>query len=207
MHRRLILGLMGLSPLALIASKVPMSNPIIDILIKRWVKSKDYTLSVLDTMPAEHLEFRPSEAQMSFAQHFLHLGFINVTYIGILLDSKTYKDVFALLEANFVMQPPDDISVFYPDNLQERDSNTNKALVSQYVSKTFDYVIDNLKKLDDAILTQGENKEKPSYLSGHTNLDLILRGESHTAHHRAQAIAYLRMKNVQPPGYSVNNAF
>lgn len=57
------------------------------------------------------------------------------------------------------------------------------------------------------MLTKGENKVKPEFLSGHTNLDLILRGESHTAHHRAQAIGYLRMKSIRPPGYTVNNKF
>ncbi|TAI48880.1 DinB family protein [Flagellimonas allohymeniacidonis] len=209
MNRRLLLSAIGLSPLALISAKIPTlaQDSIVETLIKRWKKSKAYTLTVFDTMPANDIEFSPSVQQLSFAQHFIHLGFINVTYIGVLVDTQTYADFYALMEADFVMQPPDGINVFQPDRLKERDAQENKARVAQYISDTFDYVITQLGNLHDAMLTQGENKEKPDYLSGHNNLDLILRGESHTAHHRAQAIAYLRANGVQPPGYTVNNKF
>jgi len=206
MKRRLILSLIGLSPLTLIASKVPISNnPIIENLIKRWKKSKEYTMAVIEAMPEDNLEYRPSEEQMSFAQHFMHLGFTNNAFIGILLDSKSYPDFGTLMEAEFFLDRPDPINLFQPDNLKNRDSKENKVLVSKYVIDTFDYVISSLSKLNDDILTIGVNKEKPWYLEGHSNLDLILRGESHTAHHRAQAISYLRMNDIRPPGYSKNN--
>lgn len=68
-------------------------------------------------------------------------------------------------------------------------------------------MISSLDKVSDEILTKGENKVKPEFLSGHTNLDLILRGESHTAHHRAQAIVYLRMNGIRPPKYTPYNKF
>ncbi|MGB5820996.1 MAG: DinB family protein [Saonia sp.] len=207
MHRRLLLSLIGLAPLTLISSKIPTADPIVDNFIKRWKKSKEYTLAVLEAMPENHIEYAPSEYQMSFAQHFMHLGFINNTYIGILLDSKTYPDFDALMAAKFLMEPPDQINLFQPDYLKKRDAITNKALVSKYVVDTFDYVISSLDKVSDEMLTRGENKEKPEYLSGHTNLDLILRGENHTAHHRAQAIAYLRMKGIRPPKYTPYNRF
>ncbi|WP_273568622.1 DinB family protein [Maribacter halichondriae] len=205
MNRRLLLGLIGLSPLALISSKIPANNPIINILIKRWKKSKEYTMIVLEAMPEDDLEFQPTKEQMSFAQQFMHIGFTNNAFIGILMDSKTYPDFEALMEANFFLERPDPINLFQPDNLQIRDAKENKALVSKYVADTFDYVISSLANLSDEMLARGENKEKPWYLEGHSNLDLILRSESHTAHHRAQAIGYLRMNGIQPPGYSKNN--
>lgn len=184
-----------------------MYNPTMEILIKRWKKSEEYTLAVLESMPAETIEFRPTEEQFSFAQHFLHLGFINVTYFGILVDSKTYKDFYELMEADFLIQPPDGINVFQPDSLQKRSPDENKALVQDYISKTYAYVLSSLNLVNDTDLPKGLEKEKPSYLSRHSNLDLIIRGESHTAHHRAQAIAYLRMNGIRPPGYTVNNTF
>ncbi len=207
MNRRLLLSLIGLSPLALISSKIPADNPIVEILIKRWKKSKAYTLAVLEAMPEDDLEFQPTKEQMSFAQHFMHLGFTNNSFIGILMDSETYPDFAALKEANFFLERPDPINLFQPDNLQKRDAKENKALVSKYLSATFDYVISSLNRISDDTLPRGENKEKPWYLEGHSNLDLILRSESHTAHHRAQAIGYLRMNGIQPPGYSKNNTF
>ncbi len=207
MKRRLILNLLGLAPLTLIAAKIPNTNSLVATLIKRWKSSKTYTLAVLEAMPEGAIEYRPSEDQMSFAQHLMHLGFTNTMYIGILLDTTTYKDFDALKKADFLIWPPDDISLFQPDTLGERDLKTNKALVGKYIADTFDYVIAALDNVSDELLSKGEKKEKPWFLSGHNNLDLIIRGEQHTAHHRAQAIAYLRMNGVQPPGYSKHNIF
>lgn len=205
MNRRSLLSLIGLSPLALISFKIPNNNAIVKTLIKRWKKSKEYTMLILDAMPENKLEFRPTEEQMSFAQHFMHLGYTNNMFIGVLMDSKIYLDYEALKDAEFFLERPDPINLFQPDVLEKRDAKENKALVSKYLTETFDYVISSLAKLEDSSLAKGEEKEKPWYLKGHTNLDLILRGESHTAHHRAQAITYLRMNGIQPPGYSKNN--
>ena len=207
MNRRTLINTLGLAPLALISSKITSFDSIVAHLIKRWKKSEEYTLAVFNTMPSAEIEFRPSKEQFSFAQHFLHLAFINVTYFGVLMDSKTYKDIYALLEADFIIPPPDGIDVFQPDTLKAGPSEENAALVSRYVSQTYAYVLSSLNQLEDAQLTAGLDKEKPEYLSGHTYLDLIIRGEAHTAHHRAQAIAYLRMKGIRPPGYSINNKF
>ncbi len=205
MHRRLVLSLIGLSPLALVATKVQESKSLMDILIRRWMKSKEYTLAVFEAMPADTIEFAPSAEQLSFVQHFMHLSLINNFYIGILMDQKTYKDFDALIKAEFLLKRPDPINLFQPDQLQKRDANSNKVMVSEYISDSFDYVISSLEKLNDSILSAGIQKEKPEFLSGHSNLDLILRGESHTAHHRAQAVAYLRMMGIRPPTYTPYN--
>ena len=206
MDRRGILGLIGLSPLALVSFKMPATgNPLVANMIKRWDSCKAYTLAIFEAMPAEDLEYAPTEAQLSFAQHFLHIGYTNNMYMGILLDTETYADFNALQNAPFFLERPDPINLFQPDQLQKRDPETNKALVLNYLSATFDYVISSLNTLNDENLTQGTAKVKPGFLSGHTNLDLILRGETHTTHHRAQAIGYLRMKGIRPPKYTPYN--
>lgn len=206
MNRRLLLSLLSLSPLALMSYKMPtFDNPIVANLIRRWKSSKTYTLAVLDTMPEELLEYSPTEVQLSFVQHFLHIGFTNNSFIGVLMDETTYPDFDAMMKSEFFLERPDPINLFQPDTLEKRDAKTNKEMVSKYVADTFDYVISSLENLSDEILTKGLHKEKPWYLEGHTNLDLILRGESHSAHHRAQAICYLRMNGIQPPGYSKSN--
>ena len=208
MNRRLLLGIFGLSPLALLSSKIPFKDsPIVENLIKRWKQSQKYTTAVLDTMPLDQLEFRPTPEQMSFAQHFMHIGFTNNSFIGILTDTTTYPDFEAMMKADFLLDRPDPINLFQPDNLQKRLPEENKAMVLNYLNETFDFVISNLETIYDADLIKGLDKQKPWYLEGHTNLDLILRGESHTAHHRAQAVAYLRMNGIRPPGYSKNNVF
>lgn len=205
MNRRFLLGALSLAPLALISSKIPSQNVLVANLIKRWKRSRKYTLAVLEAMPAESLEYSPTAEQMSFAQHFLHLGFTNNMFLGILQDTKTYPDFNALMEAGFFLERPDPINLMQPDRLAKRDAEVNKTMVATYVSDTFDYVIDSLGSLSDEQLSRGGTKVKPWFLAGHTNLDLILRGEAHTTHHRAQAIVYLRLKGIQPPGYSKYN--
>ncbi len=207
MKRRLLLSAIGLSPLALISSKIPVNNPIVENLIKRWESSKEYTMAVFEAMPEDTLEYAPSKEQMTFVQHFMHLGLINNFYMGILTDAKTYKDFPALIKAEFLIPRPDPINLFQPDYLEERDPKVNKELIAAYVASTFDYVISSLRTVNDESLTLGKNKVKPDFLSGHTNLDLILRGESHTAHHRAQAVVYLRASGVRPPKYTPYNKF
>lgn len=208
MNRRLILGMVGISPLALLSAKIPsLDNPLVANLIKRWKQSQTYTMAVLEAMPLDQLEFRPSPEQLSFAQHFLHLGFTNNSFIGILIDSKTYPDFDAMIQADFLLERPDPINLFQPDTFEKRAPEENKILVTNYVNATFDFVSSSLQTLTDNDLSKGLEKEKPWYLAGHTNLDLILRGESHTAHHRAQAISYLRMNGIRPPGYSKLNVF
>lgn len=177
----------------------------VKLLIRRWKKSKEYTLAVFDAMPTDQLEYRPLANQMSFAQHFIHIGYINNSFIGVLIDAKTYPDFEALRGASFFIKRPDPVHLFEPDSLKKRTPAINQKLVRDYVVKTYDFVITSLENLNDQDLIIGEEKEKPWYLGGHTNLDLILRGESHTAHHRAQAILYLKMKGIIAPEYSKHN--
>lgn len=205
MKRRLLLSMAALSPLAMISAKIPTADTLVPILIRRWKSSRQYTLEVFDAMPEDSIEFAPTEEQMTFAQHFMHLCFINNMYMGILLDSRTYSGFDTLMEADFFIDRPDPLNLFQPDKLAKRNTAVNKAQISQYIKDTFEYVISSLNQVSDAQLSQGADKIKPEFLANHTNLDLIIRGESHTAHHRAQAISYLRMKGIRPPGYTVNN--
>lgn len=199
---------MGVSPLALISSKIPnQDNALILNMMKRWKQSKDYTLAVLEAMPAEQLEYAPSDAQMSFVQHLMHLGLVNNFYFGILTDARTYPTVQELLQADFLIPRPDPINLFQPDTLQKRDYADNQELVLKYVSETFDYALSCLETMNDSMLKQGAEKEKPEFLASHSNLDLILRGDSHTAHHRAQVVGYLRLNGIRPPGYTKYHTF
>ena len=74
MKRRSILSLVGLAPLTLISSKIPRDNSIVDNLIKRWKKSKEYTLAVLEAMPADNLEYSPTRRTIDFCPAFSSYG-------------------------------------------------------------------------------------------------------------------------------------
>ncbi|MEK6478176.1 DinB family protein [Catalinimonas sp. 4WD22] len=205
MKRRSILSLIGVSPFALIPSRDAEKNVLINDLKVRWAKSKEYTLAVFDAMPAEHIEFSPTENQLTFAQHFIHLSFFNVLFMGLMTDKEEFTDFESLMQKDYLIPPPDDIDIFKVGHLKKQSDDLNKKRVTDYITETFDDVIATLSQIDDEVLYQGKEKPKPGFLAGHTNLDLILRGENHTAHHRAQAIVYLRLMNVEPPGYGQYN--
>lgn len=205
MNRRSILSMIGISPIALMSLQKAEENALVNDLKIRWERAKDYTLAVFDAMPAEYIEFSPTENQLTFAQHFIHLSFFNVLFMGLAMDKAGDSDFGSLMQRDYLMPPPDDIQIFEVDVLPERSGDDNKERVTQYIANTFDAVITKLAQVNDDYLLQGKEKPKPWFLKGHTNLDLLLRGENHTAHHRAQAIVYLRLKNAEPPGFGQYN--
>ena len=204
MKRRKFLSSLGVAPLSLFSPKSGQgAQDIIPSLVKRWKTSKAYSLAVLASMPDEHLEYSPTESQMTFAQHFLHFAFFNNLFIGFMLDEKVYESDQALFQSDYLLPVPDGLNLFQPAYLSKRPGTEAKKIVGDYVAKTFDFVISNISQQSDSILMEGLSRKKPWFLEGHTNLDLIIRGENHTAHHRAQAVVYLRMKGIVPPGYGV----
>lgn len=206
MKRRLALNIVGLSPLGLFLPLRKSNTALVNIMRKRWEASKTYTIEVVKLMPAEYIEFSPSENQMTFAQHCIHLGFFNPLFFGFMMDEKgsvEWKDIFG---ADYIIKQPDEISLFENAYLKERPNEENKNIVIDYLVKTFDFAIQCFDKITDDDLSKGIEKPKPpGPLQGHTNLDFILRGEMHTAHHRAQAIGYMRLKDVQPPSFAEFN--
>ncbi len=206
MKRRTILQALGLSPLFMGARRADPSNELIGRLKKRWENSRAYTLAVLEAMPEIFLEFSPTRDQLTFAQHLIHLGFFNNMFLGLILDPADLMKTEVLFTADYLLERPDAIALFEPAKLGRRPGSTNKALVRAYLERTFDFSIGVLEKLDDPMLAEEKATGKPWLFAGHSHLDLILRGENHTAHHRGQAIAYLRMKEVTPPSYAAFNA-
>ena len=200
-------NLIGLSPLAFISAAEPPEKDLVQILVKRWKSAKEYTLVIYDAMPDEKIEFSPSTAQMTFSQQFINACFFNNAYLGIMQDQTEYADFEGMVKANFIIDRPDGINLFQHAYLKQRTAAENKKIVADYIRKTFDFAISTLEQINDDYLPLGMHKQKPSFLDGHTNFDLILRGESHNAHHLGQSIAYLRMNQVTPPNYAKFNVF
>lgn len=201
MNRRTTLNFIGLSPLAFLLPPSPPNSELINDLKNRWINSKDYTLAVFEAMPEAHIEFHPTETQMTFAQHFIHLGFFNNFFLGFMMDQSGFTAFEDVFKGDYLIKRPDEIDLFHQAYLTKRSNDTNKNMVKEYLTKTFDFAIETLTKIEDKTLSQGKDKPKPGFLEGHSNLDMILRGEMHTAHHRAQAVVYLRLKEVKPPGF------
>ena len=144
-----------------------------DDLLVHWRSEREYTLEVLEAMPAEHFSFKPVDEQRTFAEQLEHTAQANAHYFASFA-----KDA----------QPPGDPASLSKESLRE------------FVAATFEYGLSVLSSLNESdFLRRDLNmtfRSRP-----HTAQDVFLRAYTHTAHHRGQAIAYLRLKGITPPSW------
>jgi uncharacterized damage-inducible protein DinB len=141
--------------------------------IEAWKAAKAYTLAVAQAMPAESYDFQPTPDQFTFAVQMIHLAHANYAWFTKVLG-----------EARTIADP----------------KSEDKADVVPYVAATFDYCIASLERITPEQLSRAASgvPNRPN-ASGR---DALLNMYMHTAHHRGQAITYLRLKGATPPQYS-----
>lgn len=161
----------------------PFAKAWYDSYVEHWKDTKEYTLQMLDAMPAEHFTSKPDPAQRTFGDQMRHLGSANVAYFRAL---------------NLVPVPdaiPTDRAQL-PKLVPEND----KAAVRRYVEATFDYVMAVLDKMTEKDMMRADmrlfNQTKP-----HSTIDICMRAYMHTSHHRGQTVCYLRVKGITPPAW------
>ena len=143
-----------------------------DSFLRHWEVERSYTLAMAEAMPAEHYEFKPDPVQRSFGEQFIHLAGANTRYFS-----------------SFGLMPPPEVP-----------KAADKETVKQYISTSWDYTTEVLRKLSEKDLLRndlGTPRFKP-----HSGTDLCLRAYTHTAHHRGQTIVYLRLKGIKPPTWA-----
>jgi uncharacterized damage-inducible protein DinB len=188
MKRRHFFTRLGLTPLGLAHSATTWHDPFLknwrDTFAGHWLDTKEYTLAVLDAMPPDGFLSKPNPVQMSFGEQLRHIAVVNVIYF----------DSFAVLPV------PKDSLPIDNDVLKKQVSAGDKAAVRKFVAESFDYVSSVLSRLQEKDLVRKDLimwKDAPP----HSGTDLCLRAYMHTAHHRGQAIVYLRVRGIAPPGW------
>lgn len=144
-----------------------------DMFLSHWRVEKGYTLAVVDAMPEDGYELKPTPAQRNFGEQLIHLGRANVAYMTS----------FA------VKEPP------------AQPKTSDKASVRAYVAATFDYVDAVLSQISEKDLLRSDLKFS-ARAKPHNGSDLFMRAYTHTAHHRGQVIVYLRLKGIVPPTWA-----
>lgn len=139
---------------------------------EKWQNSKKYTLDVLELMPADDYEFKPSEEEMSFKKLSIHvlqnMIWLSSDYLG--------GDGFE-----------NDLKTIDP---------TKEELV-KITESAYDYTLKTLEKLGPQRL-----ETKVEFFAGPMNIRKILMlMDDHATHHRAQLAVYLRIKGIKPPRY------
>ena len=186
---------MGVSGLSMAAPIVKPGESMLAEFKPRWQACKEYSLAILDAMPEEDFGFKITPEQWTFSQQFVHIGFVNALYFGLIMD-KTDNDVSTtenIMAQDFIMYGP------WEDG--------NKQNTREYLIETFDKCAEDLNKMTEGDLSRDDYKERPEWLAGHSNRDLLIRAIMHTAHHRAQAAMYLRVKDITPPAFTDYNTW
>jgi uncharacterized damage-inducible protein DinB len=167
------LAVSGLAPLPAADWSNPFASQWRNSFLRHWLVEKEYTLAFVEAMPAEHFDFKPTPAQRSYAEQLVHLGQANSAYMRI-----------------FQIKPP-----------PAAPADRRKESVRAYLSAVFDYVAEVLSALSEKEFERNDlrfsERVKP-----HRGIDLFLRAYTHTAHHRGQAVVYLRLKGITPPTWS-----
>lgn len=173
-------GIILITTLGLKATAQPITGDQIKAqFIEDWQRAKAYTLDYLNTMPADKYSFRAVPGIRSFAQQMLHLADDNV----FLLEDATGEKI----AWNGAENSP---------TAQTKDS------VVWYVTRSYDFAIESIKKLDAGnlgeIVKYGD--ENGPRLSGRaTRFDLMLKAFEHQTHHRGQTTIYIRLLGIRPP--------
>ncbi|MFI5151939.1 MAG: DinB family protein, partial [Chitinophagales bacterium] len=169
---RIFFGLILLSsltiPSRILAQATINADELKAQMIKDWERAKAYTLSYLNVMPADKYSFKATDSIRSFAQQMLHLAQANV---------------------NFLFIATGEPKIFPGENLEASAGAQTRDSVLYYVTKSYDYAIDAIKKLDASKL--GEPSEPgPNQL---TRITWINKAFEHQTHHRGQTTIYIRL--------------
>lgn len=143
-------------------------------LVKEWERSKAYTSQYLNAMPESGYALKPTPEIRSFAGQLLHLADAN----------------YGLASAALGIESP-----FHVGEL-EKNADKSKNNVSKLVLASYDFVIDNLKKMDEGQLDEPVQMLGKFRMSKRTALAKVFE---HQAHHRGQTTVYLRLAGITPP--------
>lgn len=162
-------GLLLTPPSFPVQASADSSTFLADFLL-RWKNAREYSLKVLDRMPAELYGYKPVPEVMTFGKQYTHAGHWNTFFIGTLVN-----------------QPP----------LPE-PTEIDKATVRDYYVSCFDHCTSIIEKLTESQLSQ-TGYGTHEYWKKHTGRDYLLRAFMHVAHHRAETLIYLRLNGIEPP--------
>jgi uncharacterized damage-inducible protein DinB len=136
-----------------------------------WVGQHEQIIGIADAMPADGFDYRPTDAQRSYAEQILHIV-------------ETGQFLFDFLGSPVV--PPD-------INLDV----TNKADVVQALDQFYAYGAAVLEGFDDAQMT--EAVDMPQGFGRSTRARVVAFTLGHTTGSYGQMAVYLRLNDIVPP--------
>ncbi len=156
------------------AFDIALAQESIEEIVKEWERAKAYTKEYLDAMPETGYALKPTPEIRSFAEQMLHLTDANYGFASA-----------ATGETSPVGRGE-----------SEKATDKSKANVTKLVLAGYDYVINSVKKLTPAQLSE---KTKLFGQFEMTKRMIFLKLFEHQTHHRGQTTVYIRLAGVKPP--------
>lgn len=188
MQRRDLFPALAAAPSAFAQSSAPgwpdgFAKSWHDTFQEHWRDTKDYTLAVLDAMPPNGFDTKPHPVQRTFGDQLRHLAVANIVYFR-----------------SFGLAPLPATLTVDRNALEKLAPETDKEAVRKFVVASFDFVSLVLSKMTQKdLLRKDLNLFKGA--PPHSGTDVCLRAYMHSAHHRGQAVVYLRVKGITPPAW------
>lgn len=139
---------------------------------RKWINAKTYTNQMVELMPEEYYDFRPSTEEMNFGEQVLHIA-----------------NNIAMLSSNYL---------FLANSLNTKNVNPlDKLAVITALNAAYDIGLSahrNVKpeQLDEIV----------KFFAGPlTKRQIFLLIHDHQSHHVGQLIVYLRLKGIKPVNY------
>lgn len=141
-----------------------------DQFMTRWETGHTYSTAILEAMPTEDFSFAPTVSQMSFGKQFTHFSYWNNFYLSFIKNTDPTPE---------------------PEVIKHET-------VLDYLQKMHDINTALIQSIEPEIFFKDNWTDQP-YWKDHTTCDFLTRAYMHTTHHRAQAISFLRAKEIEPP--------
>jgi len=140
--------------------------------LEKWSNQKTYLLELLEMMPEEHYDFKPTEEEMTFKKLVIHIT------SNMLWLSKSYLEggEFEALV---------------------RNADPSKAELIDYVSRAFDFAYQAAENTPPHYL-----ETRVSFFAGEKNIRQMYElMDDHLTHHKGQLTVYLRLNGLKPPRF------
>lgn len=146
----------------------------IEEMVNEWERAKAYTKEYLDAMPEAKYSLKPTPEMRSFADQMLHLTDANYGFADAATGAKSPVG----------------------QGESEKSADKSKASVIKQVTASYDFVINNVKKMTPAQLNEQIKLFNQFDMTKRTALEKLFE---HQTHHRGQTTVYLRLAGVTPP--------
>ncbi len=141
-------------------------------ILTKWENSSQYTIELIELMPAEHFDFQPTPEIRMFKEQIVHM-----------VGNMTWLSSDYLGAEKFEGKEP---------TTKEEHIEYMRAACA-YAKTAMEAALKNEKLL---------KTQKDFFAGPKTGRQIIRLMHDHVTHHRGQLIIYLRLKGIKPPRYS-----